>query len=56
MRLITIILAFMTLMALIMIREGSRTMAENSEAVNKNIPLVDRDIPAKIETATFALG
>jgi len=56
MRLITIVLALITFMTLLMIREGGRTMAEHSKLVNERIPPVDRDSPAQIETATFALG
>jgi len=56
MRLITIVLALITLITLLVVHEGGRTMAQPSDAVKRTIPPVDREIPAQIETATFALG
>ena len=55
MRLITIVLALISLTTLLIIQEGE-TMAKPSDAVKRSIPPVDREIPAQIETATFALG
>ena len=55
MRLITIVLALISLTTLLIIQEGG-TMAQPYDAVKRSIPPVDREIPAQIETATFALG
>jgi len=55
MRLIKIVMALITLTTLLIIQEGG-TMVQPSEVIKRNIPSVDKDIPAQIETATFALG
>lgn len=55
MRLIKIFLVLISLTTLLIIQVGG-TMAQPSEAVKRNIPPVDKKIPAQIETATFALG
>ena len=37
-------------------REGKALVLESPVAINKNIPPIDAQAPAKYETATFALG
>jgi uncharacterized lipoprotein YajG len=46
-----------TLISTILIVTGCAVPATTSQAVqNQTIPQLDKEIPAKIETATFSLG
>jgi uncharacterized SAM-binding protein YcdF (DUF218 family) len=51
-------LPFLLVGVILMQGKGGNTMAqtENLEAVNAVLPQIDTDVPAVIETATFALG
>ena len=51
----TIAQALAALITLLVIQVGG-TMAKPYETEKINIPPVDRNVPAQIETATFALG
>ena len=56
MRLSALLIAFAAFITLLLIHEGGITMAEHHKILNEQIPPIDKNIPAQIETATFALG
>jgi len=58
-RVITLISLTLILTGVILMedtRGNTMAMTEHPEAVNAVLPPIDKDIPAVIETATFALG
>ncbi len=55
MKLIAIILTLISLSTILIIQVGG-PMAQPSDSIKRSIPPVDKEIPAKIETATFGLG
>ncbi len=52
------LLLFIPLFILIALQKGGNTMAtsKSQATINTEIPLIDLSVPAKTETATFALG
>ena len=58
-RIITLILLPLLLAGVIIMEDkGDNTMAktEHQASIHTDIPLIDRNVPTVIETATFALG
>ena len=56
MQLRTAALTLIPLITILLLGEGGRTMAKPLETIRSSIPPIDRHIPAKSETATFAMG
>jgi hypothetical protein len=52
------LLLFISLLILIVLEKGGNTMAtaKSQATINTEVPLIDLSVPAKTETATFALG